>query len=50
MNKLSNTLITMFRSTYLSEKLFSSVNFVKSTNRNKYRNEVTAKFLEDFKK
>ena len=44
-----NALLTRFSSTYSSEKFLSSMNFVKSNNRNKLWNELTAKFLKDFK-
>lgn len=46
MKKLANALLTMFGSIHSCEKLFSSMNFVKSTNRNKLGNELTAKCVK----
>lgn len=43
MKKLANALLTMFGSTYSCEKLFSTMNFVKSSNRNRLDRELTAK-------
>ena len=48
MMKRTNGLLRMFGSTYSSEKLLSSMNFVNS-NRNKLGNEFTAKSIENFK-
>jgi len=46
MNKLANALLTIFGSTDSCEKMFSSINFVKSFNRNKRSNELTEKYVK----
>jgi len=46
MKKLANALLTMFGSTYVCETLFSSMNFIKSTQRNRLGNELTAACLK----
>ena len=42
MKKLANALLTMFGSIYVCETLFSSMNFINSTQRNRLGNEMTA--------
>ena len=46
MKKLANALLTIFGSTHSCEKLFYSMNFVKSSNRNKLSNELTEKSIK----
>lgn len=46
MKKLVIALLTMFGSTYSCENLFSSMNFVKSCNRNRLDRELTAKCVK----
>lgn len=42
MKKIANALLTIFGSTYTCEQLFSSMNFIKSAERNRLSKEMTA--------
>lgn len=46
MKNLANAFLTMFGSTCSCEDLFSSVNFVKSSNKNRLERKLTAKCVK----
>ena len=46
MKKLALSLLTMFGSTYTCEQLFSSMNFIKSTLRNRLGTDINAACIQ----